>query len=173
MSVMSIRLVAMTCAIAFVLACGAGDAQLNPGGDAADAVTTTAPQTAGSTPGVREGAGQTTLGRGRAPSGLDITITGCAWEPGEAGASGELSVTFSVRNEENVLRFASFRVQNSSGTIYRPSGTASSISVSARGTAERSLHTDKFPAGSEDLVLVVSDARRDSESFPLGQCTTP
>ena len=167
---MRIRLAAMTCAIAFVLACGAGDPQPNPGGDGAGSVPAATPNTAGSTPGVREGAGQTALGRGRSPSGLDITITACAWE---VWASGELSVTFSVRNEENVQRFASFRVQNSSGIIYRPPATASSIFVSARGKVERSLRTDKFPGGSEDLVLIVSDARRTSESFPLDQCTNP
>ena len=166
-------LATLACAIAFALACGAGDAQPNPGGNGAGAVPTVGPQARASTPGVREGAGQTALGRGRSPSGLDITITACAWEPGEAGGSSDLSVTFSVRNEENVLRFASFRIQNSSGITFRPPGTASSISVSARGTAERSLRTDKFPARSEDLVLVVSDARRTSESIPLDQCTKP
>ena len=96
------------------------------------------------TGGVREGAGQTTRGRGRSASGLDVVIASCEWQAG-----GQLDLTFTIENTEDALRFGNFRLKSESGAIYRPPGVKSDISVPPGETREYSASADKFPAGSE------------------------
>ena len=116
------------------------------------------------TGGVREGAGQTTRGRGRSASGLDVVIASCEWQAG-----GQLDLTFTIENTEDVLRFGNFRLKSESGAIYRPPGVKSDISVPPGETKEYSASAGKFPVGSE-LSLVVSDSRRESHTVPVEGC---
>ena len=125
------------------------------------------------TPGLRPGAGMSGFGRERKPSGLVITIDSCTWKPAEADGPIQLNVVFTVLNEESVLRFANYRVQNTTGTIYRPTGVDSDITVNAGETDSRTLQTAKFAVGAQDLSLVFSDFGRPSQTVPLDQCARP
>jgi hypothetical protein len=153
-------------ALMFAAACG--------GSASGTAATPTAD--ADATPGVRAGAGLSGFGGGeRAPLGMVITIDSCTWEPREAGGPVQLNVAFSVLNLESVQRYARYRVQNSTGTIFRDTGSRSDSSITVKGgdTVSRTFHTTKFPVGSQDLSLVFTDAGRKSLTVPLDQCTQP
>ena len=154
-------IVASGCLLGLV-ACGGTAA---PAGDEGkpDIQATQLP-TESATGGVREGAGQTTRGRGRSASSLHVVIASCEWQAG-----GQLDLTFTIENAEDVLRFGNFRLKSASGAIYRPPGVKSDISVPPGETREYSASADKFPAGSE-LSLVVSDSRRESHTVPVEGC---
>ena len=77
-------------------------------------------------------------------------IDSCTWEPGAVGGPVELNLRESR---------TTFRLQNSSGTMYRPGGRASEISVNVGGRESRTIHTAKFPLGAEDVDLIVSCMR--------------
>ena len=156
----------VTSCIAAALGCG-GSAAPDTSAREASAAATQLPSV-GATAGVREGAGQTARGRGRAASGLEVVIDSCGWEEGD-----DLQLQFTIENTEDVLRFGNFRLQSSTGTIYRPPGVKSDISVPPGETRQYRANTDKFPRGSVDLSLVVSDARRESHTESLGTCAHP
>jgi hypothetical protein len=93
-----------------------------------------------------------------------VVIASCEWQAG-----GQLDLTFTIENAEDVLRFGNFRLKSASGAIYRPPGVKSDISVPPGETREYSASADKFPAGSE-VSLVVSDSRRESHTVPVEGC---
>ena len=126
------------------------------------------------TPGVRAGAGLSGFGGGeRAPIGVVITIDSCPWEPEESGGPVQLTVAFTLLNEGSGQRFIRFRVQNTTGTIYRQKGANLGVTINPGETGSRTLHTTNFPVGSQDLSLVFSDFGRQSETVLLDQCTQP
>ena len=153
-------------------ACGGAAAQPS----AQDSAVASAPreqQSVKITPGSpRADAGETGQ-RLRPPSELDVTIDSCTWEPVEAGGPVELNLTFTIENNAAESLFATYRVQNSKGTLFRPKGFDSSITIYTKKSDGRTLHTDKFPAGSEDLELVIAGQRRTTDITPLDSCTTP
>ena len=80
-----------------------------------------------------------------------------------------LNLTFTIVNNAVESLFATYRVQNSKGSLFRPKG----ITIYTKKSDRRTLHTDKFPVGSEDLVLVIAGQRRTTDIIPLESCTTP
>ena len=151
-------------ALMFAAACG--------GSASGTAATPTAD--ADATPGVRAGAGLSGFGGGeRAPLGMVITIDSCTWEPEEAGGAVQFSVAFTLLNEGSAQRFIRFRVQNTSGTLYRPKGADLGLTLNPGETGSRTLKTTNFPVGSQDLSLVFSDFGRQSQTVPLDHCTQP
>ncbi len=104
-------------------------------------------------------------------------IDSCTWEPGAVGGPVELNLSFTVVNNSKQEVWTTFRLQNSSGTMYRPGGRASEISVNVGGRESRTIHTAKFPLGAEDVDLIVSarqlgkSQRVIKEVIPLDQCT--
>ena len=162
MRAMTILLV--SAAIIFAAACGGS----------APSVGTTPTGEGEATPGLRAGAGLSGFGGGvRAPIGVAITIDSCIWEPEEAGGPVQLTVAFTLLNEGSGQRFIRFRVQNTTGTIYRQKGANLGLTIKPGETGSRTLHTTNFPVGSQDLSLVFSDFGRQSETVPLDQCTQP
>ena len=160
----ALTLLLSSTAVIFAAACG-GSA---PGAAATPVVD------ADTTPGVRPGAGLSGFGGAeRAHIGVVIKIDSCTWEPEEAGEPVQLNVAFTVLNEGSDQRFIRFRVQNTSGTIYRPKGANLGLTISSGETGSRTLHTTNFPVGSQDLSLVFSDFGRQSLTVPLDQCTQP
>lgn len=163
-------------ALIFAAACGSSA----PGAAATptqDVNATPGVQQGGNLPKAREQVYQFTTGRvgDRAAFGRVVTIDSCTWEPREAGGPVQLNVAFSVLNLESVQRYARYRVQNSTGTIFRDTGSRSDSSITVKGgdTVSRTFHTTKFPVGSQDLSLVFTDAGRKSLTVPLDQCTQP
>ena len=65
----------------------------------------------------------------RPRSELDVTIDSCTWEPVEAGGPVELNLTFTIVNNAVESLFATYRVQNSKGSLFRPKGSDSSITI--------------------------------------------
>ena len=108
-----------------------------------------------------------------------VIIDSCTWEPVEAGGPVELNLSFSVVNNSKKSIWSTFRVQNSSGKMYRPGGTASELTVNIGETGSRTIHTGKFPVGSEDLRLIISGRqlgevhRVVKEEVALDKCTQP
>ena len=106
-------------------------------------------------------------------------IDSCTWEPPESGGPVELNLSFTIVNNSKKSVWTTFRVQDSSGTMYRPGGTASEVTVNVGEMGSRTIHTDKFPVGAEDLQLIISARqlgerhRRVKETVPLGQCAQP
>jgi len=84
-----------------------------------------------------------------------------------------LNLTFTIVNNAVESLFATYRVQNSKGSLFRPKGSGSSITIYTQKSDSRTLHTDKFPSGSEDLELVIAGQRRTTDIIPLESCTTP
>lgn len=111
--------------------------------------------------------------RVRPPSELDITIDSCTWEPVEAGGPVELNLTFSITNNAPESLFATYRVQDSKGNIFRPKGFDSSITIYTKESDGRTLNTDKFEVGATDLELVIAGQRRTTDIIPLENCTQP
>ena len=111
--------------------------------------------------------------RVRPPSELDITIDNCTWEPVEAGGPVELNLTFSITNNAPESLFATYRVQDSKGNIFRPKGFESSITIYTKESDGRTLNTDKFEVGATDLELVIAGQRRTTDIIPLENCTRP
>ena len=111
--------------------------------------------------------------RVRPPSELDITIDNCTWEPVEAGGPVELNLTFSITNNAPESLFATYRVQDSKGNIFRPKGFESSITIYTKESDGRTLNTDKFEVGATDLELVIAGQRRTTDIIPLENCTGP
>ena len=114
---------------------------------------------------------------------LETTVDSCTWESSEAGGQVELNVSFSVVNKSEEPIMTTFRVQNSSGTIYRRGGTASDIFVNPGETGNGTIQTGKFPVDAKDLSLIISKRGRPAakgipdrifnEVVPLDQCTQP
>lgn len=104
-------------------------------------------------------------------------IDSCTWEPSAAGGPVELNLSFTVVNNSKQAVWTTFRMQNSSGTMYRPAGRASEISVDVGGRESRTIHTGKFPVGAEDVELIISARQLGKvqrvlkEVVPLDQCT--
>ena len=161
-------LVVLAGCLPVVLGCGGSAAPSNGGATDVMVAPNGQPRVANATAGVREEAGQTTRGRGRSASGLDVVIVSCSWRAGD-----DLDLRFTIENTENVLRFGNYRLHNSAGLIYRPPGVKSDISVPPGESREYAVSTDKFPRGSDDVSLVVSDSRRESHSIPLEGCAQP
>ena len=111
--------------------------------------------------------------RVRPPSELDVTIDSCTWEPVEAGGPVELNLTFSITNNAPESLFATYRVQDSKGNIFRPKGFESSITIYTKESDGRTLNTDKFEVGATDLELVIAGQRRTTDIIPLENCTGP
>lgn len=111
--------------------------------------------------------------RVRPPSELDISIDSCTWEPVEAGGPVELNLTFSITNNAPESLFATYRVQDSKGNIFRPKGFDSSITIYTKESDGRTLNTDKFDVGATDLELVIAGQRRTTDIIPLENCTQP
>ena len=122
------------------------------------------------------GAGQTAFGIGRELEGIDITIDECVWQQPSGGGDPEINVTFTLNNASGEQLFTTYRLQNSSGTIYKKAGVGGDLTVNDGESGARTLTTDKFDVGSEDLDLIVSIERfqdRTHETVPVGQCTGP
>ena len=67
-----------------------------------------------------------------------------------------LNLTFSVVNNSKKQAWTTFRVMNSTGTMYRPGGTGSELTVNLGETGSKTIFTDKYDVGSDDLTLIVS-----------------
>ncbi len=122
------------------------------------------------------GAGQTAFGIGRELEGVDIAIDECAWTQPDGGGDPELNVTFTLDNASGELLFVTYRLQNSSGTIYKQAGAAGDLTVTDKESGSRTMSTDKFDVGSTDIDLIVSIERfqdRTHETIPLGECSGP
>lgn len=169
----SILTIVTVAAIAVLLAACGGSA--SPEGESASgsaAGAGTAPQLQ-ITPGKpRADAGETGE-RVRPPSELDITIDSCTWEPVEVGGPVELNLTFTIQNNAPESLFATYRVQDGKGNIFRPKGFDSSITIYTKESDSRILNTDKFEAGATDLELVIAGQRRTTDIIPLENCTQP
>ena len=104
-------------------------------------------------------------------------IDSCTWEATAAGGPVELNVSFTVANKSKQDVWTTFRIQDSSGTMYRPAGRASEISVDVGAKESRSIHTGKFEVGAQDVDLIISarqlgqTQRVIKEIVPLDQCT--
>ena len=153
-------------------ACGGSSASQDEQGTGAAGGTVDAPQL-GITPGTpRSRAGETGQ-RVRPPSELVVTIDNCTWEPVEAGGPAELNLTFTIQNNAPESLFATYRVQNGTGSIFRPKGFDSSITIYTTESDSRTINTDKFEVGSTDLQLVIAGQRRTTDIIPLDNCTRP
>ena len=163
----------LTAAMAvLVMACGGSASPEGESASGSAANAGNAPQLQ-ITPGQpRADAGETGE-RVRPPSELDITIDNCTWEPVEAGGPVELNLTFSITNNAPESLFATYRVQDGKGNIFRPKGFDSSITIYTKESDSRTLNTDKFEAGSTDLELVIAGQRRTTDIIPLENCTQP
>ena len=153
-------------------ACSSSSASQDEQSDGTAGGTVSAPQL-GITPGTpRSRAGETGQ-RVRPPSELVVTIDNCTWEPVEAGGPVELNLTFTIQNNAPESLFSTYRVQNSTGSIFRPKGFDSSITIYTKESDGRTLHTDKFEVGATDLELVIAGQRRTTDKIPLDNCTGP
>ena len=83
-------------------------------------------------------------------------IDSCTWKASAAGGPVEVNLSFTVVNNSKQAVWTTFRIQDSSGTMYRPAGRASEISVEVGESESRTIHTGKFPEGAEDLDLIIS-----------------
>ena len=110
---------------------------------------------------------------------VSVVIDDCSWGPPEGGGTDGLNLTFSVINNSKKIAWTTFRVMNGSGTMYRPGGTGSELTVQIGETGSRTIHTDKFDLGAGDLKLIVSSRqlgeqhRVVKEEVPLDNCTQP
>ena len=160
------HLLALVAVIMLLAACG-GAAATTP----AEEVPTPTPTSDNPT-----GAGQTAFGIGRELEGVDITIDECAWTQPDGGGDPELNVAFTLDNASGELLFVTYRLQNSSGTIYKQAGAAGDLTVTDKESGSRTMSTDKFDVGSTDIDLIVSIERfqdRTHETIPLGECSGP
>ena len=120
--------------------------------------------------------GHTAMGIGRELEGVEITIDQCAWTKPEGGGDPEISVSFMLNNRSGEQIFTTYRLQNSSGTFYKKAGVGGDLTVNDGESGARTLTTDKFEVGSEDIDLIVSIERfqdRTHQTIPLGECTPP
>ena len=124
------------------------------------------------------GVGQV-LEKAKAGEIVTVAIENCSWGPPEGGGPVGLNLTFSVSNNSKKVAWTTFRVMNSAGTMYRPGGTGSELTVQVGETGSKTLHTDKFDVGAADLKLIVSSRqlgeshRVVKEEVPLDNCTLP
>ena len=157
---------------AMLMACGGSASSEGESASGSAASAGNAPQLQ-ITPGKpRADAGETGE-RVRPPSELDITIDNCNWEPVETGGPVELNLTFSITNNAPESLFATYRVQDGKGNIFRPKGFDSSITIYTKESDSRTLNTDKFEVGATDLELVIAGQRRTTDIVPLDNCTGP
>ena len=157
----------LTMVLLVLIACGGGAAPEDPSQETA---------TTGPTAAADLETGQTALGIGREVEGVEITIDQCVWSQPDGGGDQEINVTFSLNNDSGEQLFTTYRLQNSSGTIYKKAGVGGDLTVNDGESGSRTLTTDKFPAGSEDIDLIVSIERfqdRTHETVPVGQCAGP
>ena len=157
----------LTISALFLMACAGSAAPASPTQD----TSTTTPTTANE---LRTG--QTAMGIERDLEGIDIRIDECAWSQPDGGGDPEINVTFTLNNSSGEQLFTTYRLQNSSGTIYKKAGVGGDLTVNNGEPGARTLTTDKFDVGSEDIDLVVSIERfqdRTHETVPVGQCTGP
>ena len=159
----TLLLTVATVCLSAALACGGNAVPVDDEGAPQTPVAASA--TVDASAGIGDEAGQPTRGRGRAESGLEVVILTCGWVDGD-----DLRLEFSIENTEDELRFGNFRLQNTTGSIYRPPGVKSDISIPTAETREYSVNTDTFPRGPGDVSLVVSDGRRESHTVPLEKC---
>ena len=162
-----------------VTACG-GSAPAEPSGSDA----TAAPESQASSQGNVEARSETggvgqVLEKAKAGEIVSVVIESCSWGPPEGGGANGLNLTFSVINNSKKIAWTTFRVMNSSGTMYRPGGTGSELTVQVGETGNKTLQTDKFEVGADDLNLIVSSRqlgeqhRVVKEEVPLNNCTGP
>ena len=124
------------------------------------------------------GVGQV-LEKAKAGEVVSAVIDSCTWEPAEAGGPVGLNLTFSVVNNSKKQAWTTFRIMNSTGTMYRPGGTGSELTVDVGETGSKAIFTDKYDVGSDDLTLIVSARqlgethRVVKEEVPLDNCTQP
>ena len=110
---------------------------------------------------------------------VEAVIDSCTWGPEEAGGPVGLNMTFSVVNNSKKQAWTTFRVMNSTGTMYRPGGTGSELTVNIGEKGSKTIFTDKYDVGSDDLTLIVSARqlgethRVVKEEIPLDNCTGP
>ena len=159
-------------AATFLGACGGAAAEPANQDGAGGGATPDAPRLK-ITPGTPRARAGETGQRVRPPSELEVTIDSCTWEPAEAGGPVELNLRFTVQNNAHESLFATYRVQNSTGTIFRPKGFDSSMTVYTGKSDGRTLHTGKFEVGAGDLELVIAGQRRTTHIVPIDQCTQP
>ena len=124
------------------------------------------------------GVGQV-LEKAKAGEIVTVAIETCSWGHPEGGGPNGLNLTFSVSNNSKKIAWTTFRVMNSTGTMYRPGGTGSELTVQVGETGSKTMHTDKFDVGAADLKLIVSSRqlgeshRVVKEEVPLDNCTQP
>ena len=110
---------------------------------------------------------------------VSVVIDDCSWGPPKGGGADGLNLTFSVINNSKKIAWTTFRVMNASGTMYRPGGTGSELTVQIGETSSKTIHTDKFDLGAGDLKLIVSSRqlgerhRVVKEEVPLDNCIQP
>ena len=119
------------------------------------------------------------LEKAKAGEVVSAVIDSCTWEPADAGGPVGLNLTFSVVNNSKKQAWTTFRVMNSTGTMYRPGGTGSELTVNVGETGTKTIFTDKYDVGSDDLTLIVSARqlgemhRVVKEELPLDNCAQP
>lgn len=147
------------------------------GSSAPGTATTTLTVDVNATPGAPATSAFTASGKLRLPFEMVVTIDSCTWKPEEAGGPVGLNLAFTVFYDPNSPGrpevFTSFRVQNTTGSIYKPRESQSTATLSKGETVSRNFHTAKFPVESQDLALVISPDGRLHGTFPLDQCTEP
>ena len=159
-------------ASAFLGACGGAAAEPGSQNSAGVGAATEAPRLQ-ITPGTPRARAGETGQRVRPPSELVVTIDSCTWESVEPGGPVELNLSFNVKNNAHESLYATYRVQNSTGTLFRPKGFESSMTVYTGESDGRTLHTGKFEVGADDLELVIAGQRRTTDVVPLNQCSQP
>ena len=104
------------------------------------------------------------------PTDFDIFIDSCTWESPKSDGPLDLNLTFSIVNNAPTTLFATYRIQDSKGNIFRPRGWGSSITIYAKESDSRTLRTNKFHVGAFDLELVIAVQRGAISVVPLGIC---
>ena len=158
---------------ALVGACGGAAPSDGDNGASGEAETREAPKLLITPGSPRARAGETGQ-RVRPPSELEITIDSCTWEPMAAGGPVELNLSFTIRNNAPESLYATYRVQDKARTtFFRPKGFDQSITIYTKESDSRTLNTDKFEVGADDLELVIAGQRRTTDIVPLDNCTQP
>ena len=170
-SVSALLLIILSAAL--VGACGGTAPSDEDNGSSGEAGSREAPKLLITPGSPRARAGETGQ-RVRPPSELEITIDSCTWQAVETGGPVVLNVTFSIQNNAPESLYATYRVQNQARTtFFRPKGFEQSITIYTKESDSRTLNTDKFEVGSDDLELVIAGQRRTTDIVPLDNCTQP
>ncbi len=159
--------------VALVGACGGTAPSDEDKGASGEAESREAPKLLITPGSPRARAGETGQ-RVRPPSELEVTIDSCTWQPVESGGPVVLNLTFSIHNNAPESLYATYRVQNQARTtFFRPKAFEQSITIYTKESDSRTLDTDKFEVGADDLELVIAGQRRTTDIVPLDNCTQP